>query len=136
MKAVILAGGYGTRLSEETGVRPKPMVEIGGKPILWHIMKIYSALRDPRIEVDVHRERAFHCRQHHEHSIVRRNRVPVADHAAHPSAGARGGSPVRCPRRDRAGVEGGEAAGSREPPRLTTGPPGAGQHHGARGPGG
>lgn len=42
MKAVILAGGYGTRLSEETGVRPKPMVEIGEKPILWHIMKIYS----------------------------------------------------------------------------------------------
>jgi glucose-1-phosphate cytidylyltransferase len=42
MKAVILAGGYGTRLSEETGVRPKPMVEIGGRPILWHIMKIYS----------------------------------------------------------------------------------------------
>jgi glucose-1-phosphate cytidylyltransferase len=43
MKAVILAGGYGTRLSEETSVRPKPMVEIGGKPILWHIMKMYSA---------------------------------------------------------------------------------------------
>lgn len=43
MKAVILAGGYGTRISEESGVRPKPMVEIGGKPILWHIMKIYSA---------------------------------------------------------------------------------------------
>jgi glucose-1-phosphate cytidylyltransferase len=43
MKVVILAGGYGTRLSEETGVKPKPMVEIGGKPILWHIMKIYSA---------------------------------------------------------------------------------------------
>jgi glucose-1-phosphate cytidylyltransferase len=42
MKAVILAGGYGTRISEESGVRPKPMVEIGGKPILWHIMKIYS----------------------------------------------------------------------------------------------
>lgn len=42
LKAVILAGGLGTRLSEETGVRPKPMVEIGGKPILWHIMKIYS----------------------------------------------------------------------------------------------
>jgi glucose-1-phosphate cytidylyltransferase len=42
MKAVILAGGLGTRLSEETGVRPKPMVEIGGKPILWHILKIYS----------------------------------------------------------------------------------------------
>ncbi|WP_417204645.1 glucose-1-phosphate cytidylyltransferase [Acetoanaerobium sticklandii] len=42
MKAVILAGGLGTRISEETGVRPKPMVEIGGKPILWHIMKIYS----------------------------------------------------------------------------------------------
>jgi len=43
MKAVILAGGAGTRLSEETTVRPKPMVEIGGKPILWHIMKIYSS---------------------------------------------------------------------------------------------
>ena len=43
MKAVILAGGLGTRLAEETSVRPKPMVEIGGRPILWHIMKIYSA---------------------------------------------------------------------------------------------
>jgi glucose-1-phosphate cytidylyltransferase len=42
-KAVILAGGLGTRLAEETDTRPKPMVEIGGKPILWHIMKIYSA---------------------------------------------------------------------------------------------
>ena len=42
MKAVILAGGLGTRLSEETAIRPKPMVEIGGKPILWHILKIYS----------------------------------------------------------------------------------------------
>jgi glucose-1-phosphate cytidylyltransferase len=43
MKAVILAGGLGTRLSEETDLKPKPMVEIGGKPILWHIMKLYSA---------------------------------------------------------------------------------------------
>ena len=43
MKAVILAGGLGTRISEETSLRPKPMIEIGGKPILWHIMKIYSA---------------------------------------------------------------------------------------------
>lgn len=43
MKVVLLAGGLGTRLSEETGVKPKPMVEIGGMPILWHIMKIYSA---------------------------------------------------------------------------------------------
>ena len=42
MKAVILAGGLGTRLSEETSIRPKPMVEVGGKPILWHIMKTYS----------------------------------------------------------------------------------------------
>ena len=42
MKAVILAGGFGTRISEETSLRPKPMVEIGGKPILWHIMKSYS----------------------------------------------------------------------------------------------
>ena len=43
MKAVILAGGYGTRISEESHLKPKPMIEIGGKPILWHIMKIYSA---------------------------------------------------------------------------------------------
>jgi glucose-1-phosphate cytidylyltransferase len=43
MKVVILAGGYGTRISEESTIRPKPMVEIGGQPILWHIMKIYSA---------------------------------------------------------------------------------------------
>jgi glucose-1-phosphate cytidylyltransferase len=43
MKAVILAGGLGTRISEETEVRPKPMVEVGGRPILWHIMKLYSA---------------------------------------------------------------------------------------------
>lgn len=43
MKAVLLAGGLGTRISEETHLRPKPMIEIGGKPILWHIMKIYSA---------------------------------------------------------------------------------------------
>ncbi|HEB84258.1 MAG TPA: glucose-1-phosphate cytidylyltransferase, partial [Bacteroidetes bacterium] len=43
MKTVILAGGFGTRLSEETVIKPKPMVEIGGKPILWHIMKIYES---------------------------------------------------------------------------------------------
>jgi glucose-1-phosphate cytidylyltransferase len=43
MKVVILAGGFGTRLSEETGIKPKPMVEVGGRPMLWHIMKIYSA---------------------------------------------------------------------------------------------
>src|SRR5271154_4403288 len=43
MKAVILAGGLGTRFAEETDVKPKPMIEVGGKPILWHIMKIYSA---------------------------------------------------------------------------------------------
>jgi glucose-1-phosphate cytidylyltransferase len=43
MKAVILAGGLGTRISEETHLKPKPMIEIGGKPILWHIMKMYSA---------------------------------------------------------------------------------------------
>jgi len=43
MKVVILAGGLGTRISEETAVRPKPMVEIGGRPIIWHIMKIYSS---------------------------------------------------------------------------------------------
>jgi glucose-1-phosphate cytidylyltransferase len=43
MKAVILAGGVGSRISEETALRPKPMIEIGGKPILWHIMKVYAA---------------------------------------------------------------------------------------------
>jgi glucose-1-phosphate cytidylyltransferase len=43
MKAVILAGGLGTRIAEETSLRPKPMIEIGGKPLLWHIMKIYSS---------------------------------------------------------------------------------------------
>jgi glucose-1-phosphate cytidylyltransferase len=43
MKVVILAGGKGTRLAEETTVRPKPMVEIGGKPLLWHLMKVYAA---------------------------------------------------------------------------------------------
>ena len=42
MKAVILAGGFGTRIAEETSTRPKPMIEIGGKPVLWHIMKLYS----------------------------------------------------------------------------------------------
>lgn len=43
MKALILAGGFVTRISEETSVKPKPMVEIGGMPILWHILKLYSA---------------------------------------------------------------------------------------------
>jgi len=43
LKIVILAGGYGTRISEETSTRPKPLIEIGGKPVLWHIMKLYSA---------------------------------------------------------------------------------------------
>ena len=43
MKAVILAGGLGTRIAEESSSRPKPMIEVGGKPILWHIMKMYSA---------------------------------------------------------------------------------------------
>ena len=42
MKAVILAGGYGTRISEETDIRPKPMIDLGGKPVLWHILKLYS----------------------------------------------------------------------------------------------
>ena len=46
MKVVILAGGFGTRISEESYLKPKPMVEIGGKPIIWHIMKYYSAFGD------------------------------------------------------------------------------------------
>ena len=45
MKAVILAGGYGTRISEESHLKPKPMIEIGGMPIIWHIMKIYSSYK-------------------------------------------------------------------------------------------
>ena len=45
MKVVILAGGLGTRLAEETTLKPKPMVEIGGKPLLWHIMNIYAGAR-------------------------------------------------------------------------------------------
>ena len=43
MKAVLLAGGLGTRISEETHLKPKPMIEIGGKPVIWHIMKMYSS---------------------------------------------------------------------------------------------
>ena len=43
MKVVILAGGFGTRISEETHLKPKPMIEIGGMPLLWHIMKLYSS---------------------------------------------------------------------------------------------
>ena len=46
MKAVILAGGLGTRISEETHLKPKPMVEIGGMPILWHLMKFFSFYND------------------------------------------------------------------------------------------
>ena len=49
MKCVILAGGKGTRISEETIQRPKPMIEIGGRPMLWHIMKIYAQLTASRI---------------------------------------------------------------------------------------
>ena len=48
MKAVILAGGHGTRISEESSVRPKPMIDIGHQPILWHIMKIYSGQEERR----------------------------------------------------------------------------------------
>ncbi len=42
MKVVVLAGGFGTRISEESDIKPKPMIDVGGKPILWHIMKLYS----------------------------------------------------------------------------------------------
>ena len=49
MKVVLLAGGFGTRISEESHLRPKPMIEIGEKPILWHIMKYYSQVRISRI---------------------------------------------------------------------------------------
>ena len=48
MKCVILAGGKGTRIAEESNTRPKPMVEIGAQPILWHIMKLYAVLRRDR----------------------------------------------------------------------------------------
>ena len=50
MKVVILAGGRGTRISEESVSRPKPMIEIGGKPILWHIMKIYTGQSHDRAQ--------------------------------------------------------------------------------------
>jgi glucose-1-phosphate cytidylyltransferase len=50
MKVVILAGGLGSRISEESSLRPKPMIEIGGRPILWHIMKIYLIIGDPQPE--------------------------------------------------------------------------------------
>ena len=53
MKAVILAGGLGTRLREETYLKPKPMLEIGGKPILWHIMKIFSCYDINQFIVDI-----------------------------------------------------------------------------------
>ena len=49
MKTVILCGGLGTRISEESHLKPKPMIEIGGRPILWHIMKLYSSLRLQRL---------------------------------------------------------------------------------------
>ena len=58
MKAVILAGGLGTRLAEETSVRPKPMVEIGGKPVLWHILQELLAPRHRRVR-DLPRHRGY-----------------------------------------------------------------------------
>ena len=61
MKVAILAGGMGTRLAEETDQRPKPMVEIGGKPILWHVMKYYSSFRDERV--------------HHRHLVTKKRRL-------------------------------------------------------------
>ena len=62
MKAVILAGGLGTRISEETHLRPKPMIEIGGRPMLWHIMKMYAAHAGQCMKEDGRRDHA------HEHS--------------------------------------------------------------------
>ena len=56
MKVLLLAGGRGTRISEETGIRPKPMIEIGGRPILWHIMKIYSAVSYTHLTLPTNRE--------------------------------------------------------------------------------
>ncbi len=53
MKAVILAGGLGSRLSEETHLRPKPMVEVGGRPMIWHLMKIFAAHAITDFVVDV-----------------------------------------------------------------------------------
>ena len=54
MKAVILAGGFGTRITEESITRPKPMVEIGGRPILWHLMKVYSSFGINEFNFDRH----------------------------------------------------------------------------------
>ena len=58
MKVVILAGGLGTRLAEETEIRPKPMVEIGGRPILWHIMKHYAHFGHKRVRTSPSATRA------------------------------------------------------------------------------
>ena len=72
MKTVILAGGLGTRLSEETTVKPKPMVEIGGKPLLWHIMNIYASHGHQDFVVACgYRGEAEHDRQQHDHDRVR-----------------------------------------------------------------
>ena len=60
MKVAILAGGVGSRLSEETVVKPKPMVEVGGRPILWHIMEIYAAHGHKDFVVKVHTDTINH----------------------------------------------------------------------------
>ncbi len=81
MKAVILAGGLGSRLSEETHLRPKPMVEIGGKPILWHIMKLYS----PRGDRRVHRLPGLQGLRHQ--GVVRQLRAPQLGRHVRPARG-------------------------------------------------
>ncbi len=96
MKVVILAGGMGTRLSEETDTRPKPMVEIGGKPILWHIMKYYSAFGFKEFVIALgykgHLIKDFFVNYHLHHSdlsvdikdgSVRLNKAPAEDWRVH-----------------------------------------------------
>jgi glucose-1-phosphate cytidylyltransferase len=111
ISVVILAGGVGTRLAEETGTRPKPMVEIGGKPILWHIMKIYShygfedfvlclgykgdAIRDFFLQYDFHNQDVTielgdrRITSHDPHNDEHGWRVTLAETGLHTSTGGR-----------------------------------------------
>src|SRR5258705_7021413 len=76
MKVVILAGGLGTRLQEETSVRPKPMIEIGGKPILWHIMKIYPHNGGGDFDVSLG-YKGYMVKEHFPHQVLHKSDVAI-----------------------------------------------------------
>ena len=96
MKAVILAGGLGTRLSEETAARPKPMVEIGGKPILWHIMKIYAAHGIDEF-VDLPWLQGYMIKEYFANYYLHTSRRDLRPRGT----GSHGGPPARAPSRGR-----------------------------------